>query len=48
MISDNIVHIENRKGDRSDSDIRNDNARKILNWNTTIDIDEWIRVNIKK
>jgi UDP-glucose 4-epimerase len=42
MFSDNITHIAARKGDRSTSVTTNNNARELLNWETTMDITEWI------
>ena len=43
MFTDNIVHIDKRLGDRSTSITTNNNARELLGWSTTMNIDEWIR-----
>jgi UDP-glucose 4-epimerase len=42
MFSDNITFIESRKGDRDNSVIPHDNARKLLDWTSTMDVEEWI------
>jgi len=42
MFSDNITFIESRKGDRDNSVIPHDNARKLLDWVSTMDVEEWI------
>jgi len=42
MFSDNLVFIEGRKGDRDNSVIPHDNARKLLEWAPTMDVEEWI------
>lgn len=42
MFTDNIIHIPARKGDRSASITTNNNARELLNWETTMDVTEWI------
>jgi UDP-glucose 4-epimerase len=42
MFSNNIIFIEKRKGDRNSSVVLHDNARKLLNWSSTIDVNEWI------
>jgi UDP-glucose 4-epimerase len=47
MFSDNITFIPTRKGDRLTSTITNNNSREILNWETTKNVDEWIK-EIKK
>lgn len=46
MFTDNVKFIEARKGDRSTSVTTNNNARELLNWETTMDVTEWIE-NIK-
>ena len=43
MFTDNITHIEGRKGDRSTSITTNNNARELLNWECTMNITEWIK-----
>lgn len=47
MFSDNITFIPARKGDRLTSSTTNNNSREILNWETTKNVDEWIK-EIKK
>ena len=42
MFSDNLVFIEGRKGDRDNSVIPHDNARKLLEWAPTMNVEEWI------
>jgi len=42
MFTDNIIHIEERPGDRSASVTTNNKARELLHWETTVDIIEWI------
>jgi len=46
MFSNNIIYVDDRPGDRATSITTNNNARELLNWETTMDINEWID-NIK-
>lgn len=43
MFSDNINFIPPRIGDRSTSTVTDNNSRELLNWDTTMNIDEWIK-----
>jgi len=43
MYTDNIVFVESRKGDRDNSIVHNiDKTKELLNWSTTMNIEEWI------
>jgi len=43
MFTDNIVFVESRKGDRDNSIVHNiDKTKELLNWSTTMNIEEWI------
>lgn len=46
MFGGEIIHLPDRRGDRSTSATTNNNARELLNWEATMDITEWIK-NIK-
>lgn len=47
MFSDNITFTPPRAGDRLTSTATDNNSRELLNWDTTMNVDEWIR-NLKK
>lgn len=44
MFSNNITFIPSRKGDRLTSTSTNNNSRELLGWETTKNIDEWIKM----
>jgi UDP-glucose 4-epimerase len=43
MFKDDVLFIPPRRGDRHLSQTTNNNARQLLKWNTTINVDEWIK-----
>lgn len=43
MFSDNIQFIKPRPGDRTDSVSDCSKSKLLLDWNTTVDVDEWIK-----
>jgi UDP-glucose 4-epimerase len=43
MFTDNITYIEDRPGDRKNSITTDNKSRELLDWETTMGIDEWVK-----